>query len=171
MWWNDSEKGEQAMGTSSVQIITLDCPNCGGRLEMTVRADLFKCAHCRYLALVRYSTLEAEPPRAVKLVEKKKWAANFSSPTPLVPWNWQGGTLYLTEQELVFAPHSFNFGPLERVSVALKDIVTVTLETGIVSDDVFVVDVRGERWAYRAFKGKALIDAIEEERRALVLSS
>jgi DNA-directed RNA polymerase subunit RPC12/RpoP len=149
-----------------MKMIVLVCSNCGGGLETTVRAELFQCPYCKYLYLVGYPAQGTSLPQVKKLVEREKWSANFARPTSGLAANWQGGKLYLTDQELVFAPHSINFGPVERVCLALENIVAVRLKTGLISDDISITDTKQEMWKYRVFKGKTVVEAILLQRDA-----
>lgn len=131
---------------------------------MTVRADLFKCAHCKNLALLRWpNATEAIPPTATRLIEKQKWAANLLRPGSAL--NWQGGELILTEQELAFVPHGLNLGPLERAVLPLASIVSRSVDTGLLSDEITFVDREGLRWGLRVRKATMLLTAIDEVRR------
>ncbi len=141
-------------------LMTLSCPYCGGALELTSRADLFKCAHCRRLALLHWS---AEAPQPAKLEPKATWKANLLRPDATL--NWQGGELLLTADELAFVPHAINFGPIEKAVVPLASIARLELATGVISDEVTITDARGERWGVRVFRGKEVSDAIEAARR------
>jgi hypothetical protein len=143
-------------------LFTLGCPNCGGMLEMTSRADLFKCAHCRHLAILRWPEVASVAPDIRKLVERETWKANLLRPGASL--NWQGGALLLTDDELAFVPHSLNFGPIERAILPLRSIDRVELQTGLVSDELTLIDERGERWGVRVFRGKVVRDAIEKAR-------
>lgn len=132
---------------------------------MTSRADLFKCKHCQNLALLHWpSAAGASPPTTTRLVEKKKWAANMLRPGDSV--NWQGGELLLTDQELAFVPHGFNMGPLERAVLPLAAITSHQLDTGLLSDELTLLDREGLRWGLRVWKGRDVLAAIEEARRA-----
>ncbi len=143
-------------------LFSLACPNCGGMLEMTARADLFKCAHCRHLAILRWPEASSAAPDIKKLVERERFAANLLRPGASL--NWQGGSLALTDDELAFVPHGLNFGPLERAVLPLGSIAGIDLQTGLVSDELTLTDARGERWGVRVFRGKKVRDAIEEAR-------
>jgi hypothetical protein len=140
-------------------LIKLSCPNCNGLLELTGRADLFKCAHCSHLALLNWTT---STPELTRLEQKKNWAANLLRPGDSL--NWQGGELVLTARELAFVPHSLNFGPLERAVLRLAAIKTIEVSKGMLSDDVTLTDLNGERWGVRVRDGEALRDELQRAR-------
>lgn len=139
-------------------LFTLACPNCGGMLEMTNRAELFKCAHCRHLAILRWPDASAGAPDIARLDERHSWKANLLRPGDTL--DWQGGDLHLTDRELAFVPHSFNFGPIERAVLPLRGITDVQLVDGLLSDEITLTDERGDRWGVRVFQGAAVRDAI-----------
>lgn len=139
-------------------LIALVCPHCGGRLEMTVRAELFKCAHCQYLTVLRWSADPVRPPEMVRLTDDRAWKANLLRPGSEL--NWQGGELHLTDRELVFAPHGLNFGPIERAVLPLREIADLRLAAGLISDDLTLTDAKGQRWGVRVAKGPEVRDAI-----------
>lgn len=139
-------------------LVALTCPHCGGRLEMTVRAELFKCAYCQFLTVLRWSDDEARAPELARLPGRQVWTANLLRPGDAL--NWQGGSLHLTDRELVFAPHALNVGPTERAVLPLRAIVDVALVTGLISDELTLLDRDGRRWGVRVSEGAAVRDAI-----------
>lgn len=144
-------------------LLALSCPNCGGVLELTSRADLFKCAHCAKLALLFWP--EQGAPSATAVEARREWEANLLRPGSTL--NWQGGALRLTTRELVFVPGAVNFGPIEHAVLKLGDIKSISLTKGLVSDDVFVLDVSGATWGVRVRDGAALRDDLESARTKL----
>lgn len=138
------------------QLLSLVCPNCGGSLELTSRADLFKCRHCQNLPLLRWPS--PQQPETARLIEKEKWAANLLRPGSSA--NWQGGELVLTDRELAFVPHGLNLGPLERAVLPLASIASHALETGLISDEITFIDQSGSRWGLRVRNGKSVLEAI-----------
>lgn len=146
------------LGPMNGPLIALVCPHCGGRLEMTVRADLFRCAYCQYLTVLRWSDDAARAPELARLPGRLSWKANLLRPGSTL--NWQGGELHLTDRELAFVPHDFNAGPLERAVLPLRDVVDAQLVTGLISDELTLTDPRGDRWGVRVFKGAEVRDAL-----------
>lgn len=146
----------------TAQLLSLKCPNCGGMLELTARADLFKCAHCRHLALLRWADAAAATPDVSRFEEKRAWKANLLRPGATL--NWQGGDLRLSDRELAFVPHGVNFGPIERAVLPLRDVASMALTKGILSDELTLTDVRGERWGVRVFRGAEVQAAVEAAR-------
>ena len=139
-------------------LIPLVCVNCGGSLEATVSADLFRCPYCKQLMLLRRVDAASPTRSATRLVAQLEWPANAQRPD--APLNWQGGTLYLVDDALAFVPHAFNFGPLERATVPFELIASADLTTGFISDDVTVRLRDGSTWGFRVRKGDALCDAL-----------
>lgn len=129
---------------------------------MTARADLFKCAHCKNLALLRWPAPAA--PIAARIEAEKKWAANLLRPGATV--NWQGGEALLTRQELIFVPHGLNLGPIEKAVLPFGRIASVSVAEGILSDDVTILDTEGQTWGIRVRKGHEVADALEHQRQA-----
>jgi hypothetical protein len=141
-------------------LIKLSCPNCGGTLELTSRPDLFKCAYCGQLSVLQWPATGA--PSIARLQGKKTWIANFLRPGET--FNWQGGKLHLTERELAFVPHRLNAGPHDRAVVPLAAITDFTLETGLIVDEVSLVDHLGEKWGLRVYDGKGLRYELQSSR-------
>ena len=147
-----------------MRLIPLTCVHCGGALETTASAELFRCQFCRQLMLLVRDD-GAEPGlAATRLDAHTTWKANCLHPGDTL--NWQGGELLLTAEALVFVPHAFNFGPLERAVVRLASVAGTQLVPGLVSDDVTVRTTDGEAWSYRVRKGQQLRDALETARRS-----
>lgn len=128
---------------------------------MTARADLFKCAYCNNLALLRWPTPAA--PTAAKLEAEKKWTANLLRPGSSV--NWQGGELLLTRHELVFVPQGLNIGPIEKAVLPFGAIASTQITEGFISDDVQILDMQGQKWGVRVRKGKEILAAIEHAKQ------
>lgn len=146
-----------------MKLIPLTCVHCGGSLETTASAELFRCQYCGQLMLLVREGGEAGLA-ATRLDTRQEWAANCLRPGDEL--NWQGGHLYLTSEALAFVPHSFNFGPIERAVVPVALIRSMELAKGmLVSDDLTVHTVGGETWVYRVRKGQELLDAVEAARR------
>ncbi len=146
-----------------MKLIPLTCVHCGGSLETTASAELFRCQYCKQLMLLVREGGEAGLA-ATKLDTRQEWAANCQRPGDAL--NWQGGQLYLTAEALAFVPHSFNFGPIERAVVPMTTIKNMELVKGLLfSDDLTVHTTGGETWVYRVRKGQELQDAIEAARR------
>ncbi len=143
-------------------LVALACPNCGGMLELTTRPDLFKCAHCRHLALLRWPAEAA--PQVARFEEKQAWKANLLRPGSSL--NWQGGDLRLSARELVFTPHAINFGPIEKGVVPLDAIRDIQLTKGLLSDELTIADGSGQQWGVRVFRGAEVENAIEKARAA-----
>lgn len=149
--------------TDRLRVTALSCPSCGGRLEMTARAELFRCAYCNGLALVRWPVDDASAaPSGAKVEARQRWAANLLRPGARI--NWQGGELLLTRHELVFVPHGLNVGPIERAVLPLGAIASIALVEGFISDDVTMTDASGLSWGVRVRSGKELRAVIERAR-------
>lgn len=115
-----------------VQITPLSCPQCGAVLTETGNAELFKCRHCGTPSLIRRSVpvatagqLRSVAPlrKAIRIVpefevDANLWRGKFLGVFP----NSQGGKLILTDQEVVFLPHRFNAGPLEKCSIPIREV-------------------------------------------------
>ena len=143
---------------SGATLIPLVCVNCGGSLETTATADLFKCPYCKQLMLLARDAAPAAQRSATRLVARSEWAANALRPGATA--NWQGGTLYLADEALAFVPHAFNFGALEQATLPLGEIAGAALETGFISDDVTVHLRDGSTWGFRVRQGPTLRDAL-----------
>lgn len=146
-----------------MKLISLTCVHCGGSLETTASAELFRCQYCKQLMLLVRESGTAGLA-ATKLNTRQEWPANCLRPGDAL--NWQAGHLYLTAEALAFVPHSFNFGPLERAVVPVAIIKNTELVKGMLfSDDLTAHTTSGETWVYRVRKGQELQDAIEAARR------
>lgn len=138
-------------------LIPLVCVSCGGALETTATADLFRCPYCKQLMLL--ARADAPTRRvATPLVARSEWAANALRPGATD--NWQGGTLYLADDALAFVPHAFNFGALERATIPLDAITGAALTVGLIADEVTVRTRDGAAWGLRVRKGDTLRDAL-----------
>lgn len=143
---------------SGMTLIPLVCVNCGGSLETTATADLFRCPYCKQLMLLARDPAPTGHRAATRLVARREWGANALRPGDTV--NWQGGTLYLADEGLAFVPHAFNFGALEQATLPLGDIVDVTLQKGFISDDLTVKLRSGATWGFRVRDGASVRDAL-----------
>ncbi|MBL8683183.1 MAG: hypothetical protein JNK05_28705 [Myxococcales bacterium] len=143
-----------------VGLLPLKCVNCGGSLETTPTADILRCQYCKQLMLLHRQAAPTIAPVPSALVARQEVSANCLRPGDAL--NWQGGTLYVAPEGLAFVPHSFNFGTLERAVVFYPQIMGVTLDTGLISDDVVVTLRDGQTWSYRVRKGKELVEAIQQ---------
>jgi DNA-directed RNA polymerase subunit RPC12/RpoP len=121
------------------QPITLSCAACGGILQITDDAELFKCKYCSNIVLIRrkiHVLTEAQSHKPVSKVEAQSEkivpvmnrAANYWVNSFIT----HGGQVILTETDVVFIPHSFNFSNMYRVVIPLSDIVRVW-KTGTLS--------------------------------------
>ncbi len=145
-------------GMNNPLLIPLVCVNCGGGLETTPTADLFRCPYCKQLMLLAQAHTPTPQRVATRLVAREEWPANALRPGDT--HNWQGGTLYLADDVLAFVPHAFNFGALEQATIPLGAIVDAELQTGFISDDLHVRTRDGATWGLRVRKGEVLRDAL-----------
>lgn len=143
----------------AVGLLPLKCVNCGGSLETTPTADILRCQYCKQLMLLHRQAAPTIAPIPSALVAQQEIAANCQRPGDSL--NWQGGTLYVAPEGIAFVPHSFNFGPLERAVVFYSQIMGVTVDTGLISDDVVVTLRDGQKWSYRVRKGQELVDTMQ----------
>lgn len=144
---------------SAPTLIPLTCVNCGGALETSATADLFRCPYCKQLMLLARAEAPTSLRSATRLVARGEWAANALRPG--ATQNWQGGTLYLADDALAFVPHAFNFGPLERATIPLDAILGAGLEVGMISDELTLRTHDGAAWGLRVREGEALRDALQ----------
>jgi hypothetical protein len=143
-------------------MMPLTCVACGGALQTTATAEIFRCTHCRQLLLLSGPVGGAPYRTATKLTPLRRWIANCRRPGD--PFNWQGGALYLTEEALAFVPHAFNFGPIERAVLRVGAVSDMRLHIGIISDELTVTLADDEAWGFRVYKGQQVYDAINERR-------
>ena len=124
------------------QPITLSCASCGGKLEITDDAELFKCEYCSNIVLIRrkiHLVTTALSPQPIQKVEAQseeiipvmKKAANYWV-SKMVN---HGGHVLLTETDVVFVPHRFNFVKMYRMVIPISDIVRVW-KSGAVAKNV-----------------------------------
>lgn len=101
------------------------CPNCGAPVEIDNEAQVFVCKYCSsVVAVVSPKTTSVDTnqpplPTLRKVEPELKYQANHQ----VSVLNAQGGHLWITKDEIVFKPHSFNFGPLGKRYIRIQDVV------------------------------------------------
>ena len=101
-------------------------------MEITDDAELFKCKYCGNIILIRrkvHTVTESQSPESGRQIE-----AQSEMIVPVVKKSagyWvskvitHGGHLILTETDVVFIPHQFNFVKVYRVVLPISGIVRV----------------------------------------------
>ncbi|WP_301221048.1 hypothetical protein [Bacteroides caecimuris] len=102
-----------------------NCPNCGAPVELDTEAQAFVCKYCSsIIAVVSRSSTSTETsqpssPILRKVEPELKYQANHQ----VSALNAQGGHLWITKDEVVFKPHSLNFGPMGKRYIRIQDVV------------------------------------------------
>ena len=104
--------------------VTSNCPNCGAPVDYEQDSHAFICKYCSsVIAIIPPSTSQTDAGEAKQSVLRKvepeiEYKANHN-----IGSNSQGGKLWITKDEVVFKPHSLNFGPLGKRYIRIQDIV------------------------------------------------
>lgn len=102
-----------------------NCPNCGAPIELDAEAQAFVCKYCSSIIAVvsenSNSTETSQPSSPIlrKVEPELRYQANHQ----VSAMNAQGGHLWITKEEVVFKPHSLNFGPMGKRYIRIQDIV------------------------------------------------
>lgn len=104
--------------------VNSNCPNCGAPVDYDQESQAFICKYCSSVIAVipkNVDNLEvgkAELP-VLRVVEPElTYKANHQ-----IGSNSQGGHLWITNDEVVFKPHSLNFGPLGKRYIRIQDVI------------------------------------------------
>lgn len=105
--------------------VNSNCPNCGAPIEIDQNAQAFICKYCSSIVAVvsrEPNQIEAEKtnmPILRKIEPELRYQANHQVSAS----NAQGGHIWITKDEVVFKPHVFNWGPLDKRYIRIQDVV------------------------------------------------
>ena len=146
-----------------IQDVKSNCPNCGAPIELEGDSQALVCKYCSsVIALISETNgqqeLVEEPLPVLRKVEPE---LTYKANHWVTPDNSQGGSLWITEKEVVFKPHSFNMGPLGKRYIRIQDIVGY--QKGMLTNmSIFTED--GYEMALVVWKKDEIINAIESRR-------
>ena len=147
-----------------------NCPNCGAPLSADITNGAIICQYCEsIIAISMPSAAECCRPaqnlgsgvnfhlREVR--PELKFLANFKESSA----NYQGGMLWITKDEVVFKPHSLNFGNLNKKYIRIQDVAGYS-KVFLTFFSIWTMD--GSEMGLVSWRKSKIINEIEERRRA-----
>ena len=114
-------------------VITAKCAHCGAQIVFNETDEATICKYCDSVNAIpvfvpqatskvvrnepSYNTVQDEIILR-EVIPEVKYAANHY----ITPGNAQGGHIWITDHELYFKPHKFNFGDLSKRYIRIQDI-------------------------------------------------
>lgn len=153
-----------------MEIKKLECPNCGAPLlEIDPTTEAFVCKFCSSIIAVdmrkpnQTETVDMELPSLRKVEPELRYQANLN----VSATNTQGGHLWITKDEVIFKPHSLNFGPLGKSYIRIQDVVGY--KKGFLTN-LSIFTKGGYEMSLVVWKKGEIIDEIETRRRNYFIS-
>lgn len=138
------------------------CPSCGAPITLDGSTQAVICKYCSSIIAVssyarNHDCNEPQAPVLYKVEPELRFLANHV----ISPVNSQGGHIWITKNEVVFKPHSFNFGPLGKRYIRIQDIVGY-VKNGLTFMSIFTSD--GTEMVLTTWKKNEIINEIEKRR-------
>ena len=162
-----------------MEIVT-KCAHCGAQIHFENGTEILKCEYCDSLNVIESKPIEKSKnintggvtDNNVGILDKEYNTRELTKPKLTFAANFftggdnsQGGHLWITDYEVYFQPHKFNFGDLSKKYIKIKDIIGY--EKGFLT--MFTIKTLSKDMKLAVWKKQAIIDAIEEKRRKLAL--
>jgi DNA-directed RNA polymerase subunit RPC12/RpoP len=142
--------------------VNSNCPNCGAPVDFEKDSQAFICKYCSSVIAIippapnQATTEDTKKPVLRKVEPEVKYKANHN-----IGSNSQGGHLWITKDEVVFKPHSLNFGPLGKRYIRIQDVVGY--EKGFLTN-MTIYTKNGYQMDLVVWKKDEIINEIESRR-------
>lgn len=144
-----------------------NCPNCGAPLSADITNGAIICQYCKSVIAISIpsaaecGTPAQDPGQGIRFLLREvqpelKYLANFSA-------NYQGGHLWITKDEVVFKPHFFNFGSLDKKYIRIQDVAGYS-KGFLTKFSIWTKD--GSEMGLVSWKKGEIINEVEKRRRA-----
>lgn len=152
-----------------------NCPNCGAPLTADISNGGIVCQYCKSVIAISVApAVDSNNPGVNASVDnlgqgirfllrtvqpELTYQANFNENS----FNSQGGHLWITKDEVVFKPHSFNFGNLDKKYIRIQDVAGYT-KGFLTSFSIWTKD--GSEMSLVVWKKNEIIREVEKRRHA-----
>lgn len=142
--------------------VNSNCPNCGAPVDFEQESQAFICKYCSSViaiippAINQTNAGDVKTPVLRKVEPELQYKANHN-----IGSNSQGGHLWITKDEVVFKPHSLNFGPLGKRYIRIQDVVGY--EKGFLTN-MTIYTKNGYQMDLVVWKKDEIINEIESRR-------
>ncbi len=150
-----------------MQISVLRCPNCGAPVQLEANCNALTCEYClsiiavsvNYNAAIANNNSAGNSDYLLRKVQPElKYPANYKASF----FNAQGGFLWINKDEVLFSPHSFNFGDLRDRYIRIQDVAGYS--KGFLTN-FSIWTMNGKEMKLVVWKKDEIIREIERRRR------
>jgi hypothetical protein len=92
------------------------------------------------------------------MLPELKYKANLNRST----FNSQGGNLYISDEEIFFKPHRFNFGDLDSNYMKINEISSLEIQGILFFSSLVISDVNGKIMELVTWNNKVIISEINK---------
>lgn len=144
----------------------IKCAHCGAQIRVQQGMEIVKCDYCDSLNVIETKRDEQQQGTVHYTRELKEPELKFKANMDAGGGNYQGGHLWITDQEIYFQPHKFNIGDLSKRYVKIQDIIGY--DKGALT--YLTIKTRKGNIELAVWKKDEIINAIEQKKRKLQAS-